>query len=258
MEIGLGQGIRFYSERGVMSHYLGNLDSGRLERLMAVARNLDGLALADAIGCPVGSYRVYTEFELGSEGFGSPDGGILVRTSNGVAFVFIEAKCEPYAHKYADPTAKKVAKNYNSSINGQLELKWRFVNAFLARPDRRDFLVSEQFLPKGLPDSIRNTDGFYKSSKRSDRTKISSHRRVALSETLKPLYDDLLSVTKGYYMLAVTTDEELPRGLADVRLFTPDGQPDRDAATHLFWVPHHHLTSEGLTCVTPELAAYPI
>jgi hypothetical protein len=105
---------------------------------------------------------VYTEFDLGAEGFGCPDGGLLLEGQRGNAFGFIEGKAIPLELSFKDPKVISAAtkdidwdaadmadieslmrqNTYNSSGNGQHELRWRFVNALgTLRADKSGALV---------------------------------------------------------------------------------------------------------------------
>jgi len=62
-------------------------------------------------------------------GFGDPDIMIVCETQDRTPyFVFIEAKVDTY-EKAASPNSKGMVEGYNSKINGQLSLKYRFCKA---------------------------------------------------------------------------------------------------------------------------------
>ncbi len=156
---GSAQNIRYYSERGVMSHFFGSIDGAGLKALLEVSRNSAGVNLLEGVGGEFESYRVYTEFELRPKGFGCPDAGLLVRCAQRASFVFVEAKCLPFDKSFVDPSQQ--SKMFNSSINGQLELKWRFIHALEACRGRKDGLVTEQFVSREFLNHYRATDRFY-------------------------------------------------------------------------------------------------
>lgn len=65
----------------------------------------------------------------GTSGFGDPDIILVCETLEGKPhFVFIEAKVNTYV-KSASQNSKGMVKGYNSKINGQLSLKYRFCKA---------------------------------------------------------------------------------------------------------------------------------
>ena len=142
--------LRLYSERGLLTHFFHDMLVMDPVPMLEAAKNSDGGLMVNILDIgALKSFTVYTEFELGPQGFGSPDGGLLLVGERRRAFIFIEGKAIPFAHSFKDPelTAKPIQNRnwqaldleplmrqnkFNSSINGQIELKWRFVNALRA------------------------------------------------------------------------------------------------------------------------------
>jgi hypothetical protein len=108
-----------YSERGLMSYFM-----------FVVLPSQVGDFLAD-LRFPAGEVKpfddwrgmqprstIFSELNLGSEGFGSPDGAVFVEGPD-PSMVFLETKLnESYE-------ASCRRSDYNSTIRGQLELRWR-------------------------------------------------------------------------------------------------------------------------------------
>jgi hypothetical protein len=133
---------------------------------------------------PCVRHSPFGEFQLGPSGFGSPDGGFLgihaIHATLHKAFVFIEAKAVLERASFQDPAvvSQRIdgmdwngldeqdlarlsnANTINSSLNGQVELRWRFVNAFRQGPSGTEMLITEAAVPV-LPQDILRTDRFY-------------------------------------------------------------------------------------------------
>jgi hypothetical protein len=73
---------------------------------------------------------IIVEPDFGKKGFGSPDAVISmnVQGANDRKIFFIEAKRDTFRNASEDK-AKRSEKGFNSSLNGQLELKYRFTRA---------------------------------------------------------------------------------------------------------------------------------
>ena len=70
---------------------------------------------------------------------------------------------------------------FNSSINGQLELRWRFVNALRASKSKNALVVSERHVPI-LPPDLMAGDRFYWRLNLSPNPNVAGHwRRVDMS-----------------------------------------------------------------------------
>jgi len=243
--------LRLYSERGLLSFLFHHVMLDDPGEVMNAAKNARGHALCEMIAAPWTYHRIYTEFDLGAQGFGCPDGALFVRSAESSIFVFIEAKAIPFDASFQDPShvaasienvdwdriemKSLVGENsFNTAINGQLELKWRFVNALRARPANQ-WLVTEQNC--GVPMLLRQSDRFYWRRRLQPNAAKKGHwRRVEMGGDLRPLLEDLLAAQK-FCLLCITADEKLPTKLSSVRLLMPDGTKMVDAPHHLFWLP---------------------
>lgn len=144
--------MRYYGERGLLAYLFHELLRDDPRPMLEAARSPDGTTLLSAITEIIGELRgwmVYTELDLGAQGFGCPDGGLLLKGERGNMFVPIEGKAVRFKFSFQDPKVVSAANKdidwdavdtadieslmrqntYNSSGNGQHELKWRFVNA---------------------------------------------------------------------------------------------------------------------------------
>jgi len=249
--------LLLYSERGVMAYLFISLLREQPELILDNAQNGDGTTLRDSIE-GVKNIRLLTEFELGNKGFGCPDSGLLLQDNEDRwHFVFVEAKTEPWAVSHQGPTQRTpeelsslsyseldrlcVRDKFNSSINGQLELRWRFVNAFRNTPENLDLVIE-----RNVPELLMKSDRFYwRRRLLVDETKNSDWRRVQMGTGLRPLRELLLSVEDRFHLLTITTDTSRPE-MNDVRLFNEGGHmmSQRDAGVRLFWMGLRVLTDQ--------------
>lgn len=242
--------LLLYSERGLMSHlFVSQLPTG-IDLILDAATNLDGRRLRDAVGDPA-RYLLLTEFDLGKVGFGCPDGGILIDPDGPEpCFVFVEAKLGAFDSEYLAPQTwawvqnqsqqaggwervRKKISGFNSSSNGQLELRWRFVTAL--RATGAAGTVSEQ-PPVGLAPELMANDVFYLRTRMAPNPLVAADWRSVDLTRLEPLHQMLLTV-KRVVLLSVTGDRAIPQRLRDVRLFDGHGQPLARPHDHLFWMP---------------------
>lgn len=76
-----GNSLWLYSERGLMTFLFCHVLVEEPEFILNNAKDVDGILLRDVVG-EVQCHTTLTECELGPQGFGSPDGGLLLKTPN--------------------------------------------------------------------------------------------------------------------------------------------------------------------------------
>jgi hypothetical protein len=243
-----GNNVWVYSERGLMSFLLWHLLADHLDFVLDQAHDVEGTWLRDVVAA-CDHHTTLTEYEIGPQGFGSPDGSVVIRTRDRRFFVFVEAKAGRFQDSYLNPpimTAEQLAapqakvaqlckdNKFNSSINGQLELRWRFVNAFQEAIAANDVMVTEQRVPAiALPDALLQADRFYWRLFLQPNRVVAAHwRRVYMGDELQCLYD--LMRDCEFLLLAVTFDQDIPDFRNTLRLF--DGQGRLDVAKRVFWL----------------------
>lgn len=224
--------------------------SDDLSILLNGAVNRGGATLGSFVGCGR-PYRVLTEFCLGSEGFGSPDGAMhLGIGTESESFVLIEAKATKFWKAFKEPVAwstiqnalgntdgvkhaKKLVKGFHSTLNGQMELRWRFLNA-LGRLSPSG-TVSERHVT--LPRDVLANDVFYiRYAGTPDPNNDAHWRRVHLREELEPLRRSLSEV-RQFFLLAITTDRNFPQQeMSKLRLFDASGQAVENVERYVFWI----------------------
>jgi hypothetical protein len=259
-----------YSERGLVSYLIHHLLLKDPVSVFRAATN-GRQTLYEASGAPFLRHYAVGEFHLYTGGFGSPDGGFVgIRANLEAVFVFIEAKAVLEGASFQDPVevARRVegldwdgideerleelidGNKFNSSLNGQIELRWRFVNAFQqgARPE---MLITEQAVPR-LPRELQETDRFYwRRRLRPNPEEETDWRRVKMRDSketnLLPLYELMHDPpSTRFFLLAITPDTQAPAILRSVRLFTPEGNQKLDTDDFVFWLPLRHIIDDHL------------
>lgn len=195
-----------YSERGILSYFLFRyLPFGENLNIfinsLSFPKNYDNPFTNQKISNPV----FFSELELGKKGFGSPDGAIFFECSNQYMMMLIEGK---FNETYSESCKKE---KYNSTIQGQLELRWRAVSLY------KNGSIKEV---NGVPYLIEAEEyrGFYKdkdvfyNSERASANDFHGFRRLKLVEGVKRLFDDYISKCdlNNIYFLCITADKEPP------------------------------------------------
>lgn len=237
-----------YSERGLLSFLFHTLLDGDISLILDNSIDEDGKTLGSVVGRVFG-HRLVTEFGLGANGFGSPDGGLFLRQGqNDHSFVFVEGKRKPFYVDYLEPMSEQVLfeevrrhgyprayryiKGFNSTPNGQLELRWRFVNSLLASTSR---IVSER--DARPPNRILANDAFYlRYYDRNQFRNITDWRAVNMASERRCLYDQLRLVER-FFLLSVTPDATYPNELKRLRLYDRSGSPLEETSQIVFWMP---------------------
>jgi len=183
--------------------------------------------------------------------------------------VFIEGKAVLFALSFKDPKLISSAirdihwdstdigtlvrqNTFNSSINGQLELKWRFVNALrtLRAHKRGAQVATEQTVM--LPKEVLECDRFYWRrglAPRKDHRAIGEGLRSAAICT--QLLEDLQGV-QNFFLLSITIDNAIPGDLLRrIRLFTEAGRPLPNVESTIFWLPMSFIESRLIKDVPP-------
>ena len=117
---------------------------------------------------------ILSELSFGNEGFGSPDGAVYVECDD-PTMLFIEVKSnESYAKSCR-------GNSYNSTIRGQLELKWRMTQLHHSKchhhNGNRYIKESSEF--KAV---YGERDDFYRATQRQDEKWLGSWRRLRIAK----------------------------------------------------------------------------
>jgi hypothetical protein len=151
MERGLvpsGMEVCWYGERGVMNALVTHLQRAS-DRVESVRTFLSAVRWAGPRG---GSWvndftQVCLIVEIGLADFGNPDLMIVCHGPTGVRCVFIESKIGMYLASMRPNHKGMQLPNFNSSINGQLSLKYRFARSLhAAASDAMEIAESPELL----------------------------------------------------------------------------------------------------------------
>ena len=199
--------FELYSERGILSYFLFNyLPDG--ENLIKFVNSL-----SFPLNCinPFANQKIHNpvffgELVLGPQGFGSPDGSIFFKCNNQNIMIFIEAK---FNETYLESCKKK---KYNSTIKGQLELRWRAVSLYKNKSIKKDKKGTYLIETDAYRTTYAAKDTFYKNRLRISGSNLGSYRRLILDEGVKRLFEDYIEKCNldDIYFLCITSDKENP------------------------------------------------
>ena len=240
--------VFWYGERGIMNAIITHLSRSG-DATLGVKSLLSAVLWASGQIPPwVDTIENVTlVVEVGLADFGDPDLVIVCRTSTGTRVVFIEAKAGSYIDSMQSTSPSVGARwgmtqiGFNSSINGQLSLKYRFAKA-LSQWDGTTPVISESPAVFGAYRSQLNDS----EAKAPGRTLA---KRSILNRILKPLRLHGISEENCCYV-ALTWDvtsnafyrsTEVPVDCLPV--FLNEGAVDtfRDATSRVGWIGYAHL-----------------
>jgi hypothetical protein len=222
MECGQLPNLIWYGERGIVNSIVAQMGRSEVGFVNEVKKFLGAVQWAD--GNPAGWIdqvdSAHAIVELGCGQFGDPDLIIVCDECGGEKrVVFVEAKATTYRESMMlnrDPGMKSAG--YNSSINGQLTLKYRLAEAVVAaNKNDTEWLIEPRAVWKAYCDDMLKDPIL--APRRLKKEKI-------LNDILRPLMSDIRSRASFSY-IALTwdtkdkhffrdeevTDEYLPRFL---------------------------------------------
>ena len=232
-----------YSERGLMSYFM------FIELPELMPKFLQALKFPKGVGSPFNDITItkaiiFSELDLGKTvGFGCPDGAIYFEHNGKKKMILIEVKAnETYEDscklketkkKKDDPNEEENSQEYedgyNSTIKGQLELRWRMKELLLNKCFCDNKLTPYSEGKKYLREiesmrvfySSKNSqphDEFYTDEKNSKNT-LASWRRLIINETgkdndksgVKKFIDELQKCKNDeVYFLVISKDRSNP------------------------------------------------
>lgn len=235
-----GPSLRWYGERGIVNALVSHVATSPVERtaaLLAAVKWADGgrPAWVSTIS------RVRLLVEWGLADFGNPDLVIIADSSVGRRCVFVEAKIGPYLSSMVPNRVGMRQAGFNSSINGQLALKYRFATAL------------QQASGRGGP--VEEATGLLQQYRVQLRDPRSVPRRLAKPEIVQ-IFSDCgvlgLAESRCCYV-ALTWDAETRPFFSDPFVAREDGLPHfvdqagndiYDAVRpRLGWLGYQHLDS---------------
>jgi|GEM_PF-1708975 len=243
-----------YSERGLMSYFM------FIDLPKYLPEFLQALKFPKGVGSPFEKIKneditnaiIFSELDLGKTvGFGCPDGAIYFEYKKGdetiSTMILIEVKAnETYEEscklketkkKKDDPNEEENSQEYedgyNSTIKGQLELRWRmkelllnkcFCNAKLKPWSKgikylreiesmRDFYTSKNNQPHDEKNNQPH-DEFYTEKKKETKNPLASWRRLIINDGkesgVKKFIDELQGCENEVYFLVISKETENP------------------------------------------------
>ena len=181
---------------------------------------------------------IYSELSFGNEGFGSPDGAIYIEWPDPM-MIFVEVKAnETYSESFKN-------ESYNSTLKGQLELKWRLVSSYFSERvsalNKTEYVHEDKALKEYYTLDNERCDDFYRAEGRRDEKQVGSWRRLQITNGVKKFLD-MLSKTKGRVIfLAITTDRTNPFDEPETKLPRCYGKEWTVAKHQFCWLPIDEL-----------------
>ena len=208
-----------YSERGLMSYFMfvelpkrmGDFLKA-LEFPKNVLNPFKDIIPTNAI--------IFSELDFGKQGFGCPDGAIYFEYKKGdetiSTMILIEAKAD---ETYAKSCKKK---KYNSTIKGQLELRWRmkelllnecFCNNKIQEHEKGNKYLRENELMRNSYTGNNNQphDDFYTKNRIDSANKLNSMRRLIINKKksgVEFLINKMIKCENRVYFLVISKDEK--------------------------------------------------
>jgi hypothetical protein len=199
--------LRCYSERGLMSYFMFHVLSQRIEDFLQRIefagnsqnrlrdlRQFDGLTL-------------FSELGFGSEGFGNPDDAIWFRYEGVPFLILIEVKLNQTWKQSCRPTA-----SYNSTIRGQLELKWRLMSLYKSCDPTVIFGIRYVVENDMLIERYMERDDKYADVKDILRLGLEERRRLRLVAGVGEFFNEYVCpcAFENIFYLSLTKDEHNP------------------------------------------------
>jgi hypothetical protein len=223
-----------YSERGLLSYFMSRVLPVRLTEFLKLAQTDDG-------NCPFAGMEqaravtLLSELDFGNEGFGKPDGAISFRHNDRQFLILIEVKLN---HSYQ---ASCEMPAYNSTIRGQLELKWRLMKLFTSdqiKPENNVRYVVEN---DDMIHCYKHHDPMYPPNVNVANLGRGRRRRLRLVEGVGDFFRDYVEpcAFKDIFYLALTRDDKNPLdGEQNLRPLCCDenGQIVNDAIQQFCWI----------------------
>lgn len=223
--------LECYSERGILSFFMFHFlpKEGRLVWFLDQIPDFSKHKIISD-GSEVRNIVILSEFGLGKrDGFGEPDGAFTLDVNGQRHFFFVEAK---FNQTYRE-SCKGV--EYNSTIQGQIELKMRFVDRVFCPSTRYPGYVIED---SAFRDFYKCKDVFYQ--RRPEGDSLASFRRVKLEEGVGRIVKEYVGPCgrENVNYLIITKDEDNPLGSLEEALRPHFPGKDWDEICgKLCWVP---------------------
>jgi hypothetical protein len=225
-----------YSERGIMSYFMFRVLASRLSEFLALAQFSNGNPNRLKLDGPPQDIALFSELDFGNEGFGKPDGAIWFRHRDRPHLVLMEVKLNQSYRAACSPTA-----SYNSTIRGQLELKWRLMRLFKAGQIVTDDGVQYVAECDPMLAFYRDKDRIYSRSAVGGPLVLGNRRRLRLVQGVGEFFQRFVTpcAFEDIFYIALTVDTGNPldsnKDLLP-RCCDAAGCPDESAVRQFAWI----------------------
>lgn len=194
-----------YSERGLMSYFMFvELPNLMAEFLSALEFSDQGNAEIPFKGIKkenITNATIFSELDFGKQGFGCPDGAIYFENNGISTMILIEVKAD---ESYAESCKKK---KYNSTIKGQLELRWRMINLLFEEKTREKDGKHYIYETHDLKKKYQVHDQFYINKLNDD---FGSYRRLKITKGVEEVLEYFKKCKNRVYFCAITKEGKNP------------------------------------------------
>lgn len=221
-----------YSERGLMSYFM-FIDLPKCMPKFLQALNFPKDEKSPFNDITITNAIIFSELDLGkSSGFGCPDGAVYFEYKKDgetiSTMILIEVKANETYEESFNPK-KEYKKDYNSTIKGQLELRWRMkellLNNCFCNDELKPYVQGSKYLREiecirdsYVKDKGQSHDGFYSKNKMNPKNPLANWRRLVINETgkdndqsgVKKFIDKLQDCGNEVYFLVISKDESNP------------------------------------------------
>jgi hypothetical protein len=223
-----------YSERGLMSYFMFVQLPKRLPEFLESLQFPKDVPNPFAnLNEPIKKSIIFSELSLGNEGFGVPDGAIYVEWPE-PTMIFVEVKAnDTFAESFKN-------ESFNSTLTGQLELKWRFVSSYSSEREsalnKMEYVHEDKVLKEFYTLDNEPCDEFYRAEGRRDEKLVGSWRRLLINNGVKDFLG-ILNRTEGRVVfLAITADRTNPFHKPETKLPRCYGKEWSEAKRQFCWL----------------------
>lgn len=206
-----------YSERGIVGYFmLRVLPADPAGFLREIVNGADERPFADLRPESISELTIFSELVFGSKyGFGNPDGAVFFRVDGSPRLLFYEAKLnETY-----EQSCK--GSSYNSTIQGQLELKWRLLSLFKSDSIKTYNGVEYVEETDQYAAYYENNDRFYAPVEEEEDPSLASYRHLALKGGVKDIFETYVRHCELDQMLFLVSTNNNQNPLAAVNAYQP-------------------------------------
>jgi hypothetical protein len=173
------------------------------------------------------------------DGFGSPDGAIFFCHEEKPVLILIEVKLNESYEQSCNPAA-----SYNSTIRGQLELKWRLMRLFTSNNIEEDRYGVRSIVENStMIDCYKDRDRKYANVINTATPALDRRRRLRLveGEGVAVFFNKYASRCdfRDVFYLAITRDAENPLERLSClrpRCYKENGEEDEDGIQQFCWM----------------------